>query len=89
MTDKIMAILALATMIAFLGVVAVFVPDVDLIVVITFVTDTRAPKFISSRHSLKLGSNNLRPVRAIHAPAPVAMLPTTAPIASPFAPNPR
>ena len=38
MTDKIMAILALATMIAFLGAVAVFVPDVDLIVVIAFVS---------------------------------------------------
>jgi Na+-transporting methylmalonyl-CoA/oxaloacetate decarboxylase gamma subunit len=38
MTDKIMAILALATMIAFLGTVVVFVPDVDLIVVIAFVS---------------------------------------------------
>jgi hypothetical protein len=33
-----MAILGLATMIAFLGTVAVFVPDLDLIVVITFVS---------------------------------------------------
>ncbi len=38
MIDKIMAILGLATMIAFLGTVAVFVPDLDLIVVITFVS---------------------------------------------------
>ena len=37
MTDKIMALAALATMIAFLGVVAWFVPDIDLILVITFV----------------------------------------------------
>ena len=35
MTDKIMAILALATMILFLGVVAWFVPDIDLILVMT------------------------------------------------------
>ena len=38
MTDKIMAVVALATMIAFLGVVAWFVPDIDLILVITFVS---------------------------------------------------
>lgn len=38
MTDKIMAILALATMIAFLATVAIFVPDIDLIVVIAFVS---------------------------------------------------
>ena len=38
MTDKIMAMLALATVIAFLGTVAVFVPDIDLIIVITFVS---------------------------------------------------
>jgi len=38
MTDKIMAIVALATMIAFLGVVAWFVPDIDLIIVITIVS---------------------------------------------------
>ncbi|MDJ0738356.1 MAG: hypothetical protein QNJ91_01485 [Gammaproteobacteria bacterium] len=37
MTDKIMAVLALATLVAFLGVVAWFVPEIDLIVVITFV----------------------------------------------------
>ena len=37
MTDKIMAVLALATMIAFLGVVAWFVPDIDLIIVIAVV----------------------------------------------------
>lgn len=38
MTDKIMAILALATMITFLGVVAWFVPEIDLIIVISFVS---------------------------------------------------
>lgn len=38
MTDKIMAILALITMIAFLGVVAWFVPDIDLIIVIVVVS---------------------------------------------------
>ena len=38
MTDKIMAFLALATMIVFLGVVAWFVPDIDLILVIAFVS---------------------------------------------------
>ena len=38
MTDKIMALVALATMITFLGVVAWFVPDIDLILVITFVS---------------------------------------------------
>jgi len=38
MTDKIMAILGLATMIAFLGTVVVFVPEIDLIVVVAFVS---------------------------------------------------
>ena len=38
MTDKIMAFLALATMILFLGVVAWFVPEIDLIIVIAFVS---------------------------------------------------
>lgn len=38
MTDKIMAVIALATMIAFLAVVAFFVPDIDLILVIVFVS---------------------------------------------------
>ncbi|MCB1802299.1 MAG: hypothetical protein KDI82_11480 [Gammaproteobacteria bacterium] len=38
MTDKIMAILALATMITFLGVVAWFVPETDLIIVIALVS---------------------------------------------------
>ncbi|MCU7814936.1 MAG: hypothetical protein KZQ89_20505 [Candidatus Thiodiazotropha sp. (ex Lucinoma kastoroae)] len=38
MTDKIMAITALVTMIVFLAVVAVFVPDIDLILVIVLVT---------------------------------------------------
>ena len=38
MTDKIMAFAALATMICFLAVVAVFVPDIDLILVIIAVS---------------------------------------------------
>jgi len=38
MTDKIMAILSLATMISFLGVVVLFVPDLDLILVVLFVS---------------------------------------------------
>ena len=38
MTDKIMAILGLAALIAFLGVVAWFVPAIDLIVVILVVS---------------------------------------------------
>ena len=38
MTDKIMAVFALATMIASLAVVAYFVPDIDLIVVIALVS---------------------------------------------------
>lgn len=38
MTDKIMALLALATMITSLGVVAWFVPHLDLILVIAFVS---------------------------------------------------
>lgn len=38
MTDKIMAFLALATMILFLAVVAWFVPEMDLIIVIVFVS---------------------------------------------------
>ncbi|MCB1865013.1 MAG: hypothetical protein KDG50_06250 [Chromatiales bacterium] len=38
MTDKIMAFLALATMIGFLAIVAWFVPDIDLILVIGFVS---------------------------------------------------
>ena len=51
MTDKIMAIVALATMITFLGVVAWFVPDIDLIVVIAFVSLLAIYDFWSSlRH---------------------------------------
>lgn len=38
MTDKIMAILALTTLIVFLGVLAWFVPEIDLIGVITLVS---------------------------------------------------
>jgi len=38
MIDKLMAILGLASLIAFLAVVAWFVPDIDLIVVIVVVS---------------------------------------------------
>ena len=38
MTDKLMAIFALAMMIASLVIVAVFVPDIDLIIVIALVS---------------------------------------------------
>lgn len=38
MTDKIMAILALVTMIAFLGTVIAFVPELDLMAVVAFVS---------------------------------------------------
>ena len=38
MTDKIMAVIALVTMIVFLAVVAWHVPDIDLIVVIAVVS---------------------------------------------------
>jgi len=38
MIDKIMAIVSLAAMIAFLLVVVFFVPDIDLIVVVVFVS---------------------------------------------------
>lgn len=38
MTDKIMAIVALATMVAYIGLIAWFVPEIDLIIVISFVS---------------------------------------------------
>jgi hypothetical protein len=38
MSDKIMAVVALSMMIASLGIVAVFVPDIDLIIVIAVVS---------------------------------------------------
>ena len=38
MSDKVMAIVALATMITFLAVVAWFVPEIDLILVIALVS---------------------------------------------------
>lgn len=55
MTDKIMAILALATMIAFLGVVVVFVPEVDLIIVVLIVS---AMAIYDFWQSLRNGRNN-------------------------------
>jgi hypothetical protein len=53
MTDKIMAIVALATMIAFLSTVAVFVPDIDLIIVIAFVSILATYDFWRSFHNAK------------------------------------
>ena len=55
MSDKIMAIVALATMITFLGVVAWFVPDIDLIIVISFVSLLAAYDFWQSFRSKKKG----------------------------------
>lgn len=51
MSDKIMAILALATMIAFLGVVAWFVPEIDLIIIIAFVSLLAIYDFWQTLHS--------------------------------------
>lgn len=55
MTDKIMAILALATMISFLGVVVVFVPEVDLIIVVLLVS---AMAIYDFWQTLRSGRNN-------------------------------
>ncbi len=55
MTDKLMAIIALATLIAFLATVAVFVPDIDLILVIAFVSLLAIYDFWSS---LRARNNN-------------------------------
>ena len=38
MTDKIMAFLALATVVAFLALVAVYVPDIDLIIIVALIS---------------------------------------------------
>lgn len=57
MTDKIMAILALVTMIAFLAVVAFFVPDIDLILVIAFVSALAIYDFWQSFRKRGNGSN--------------------------------
>lgn len=51
MTDKIMAVLALLTFVAFLGVVAWFVPEIDLIVVIALVSALVAYDFWQSFHT--------------------------------------
>ena len=58
MTDKIMALVALATMIAFLGVVAWFVPDIDLILVITFVALLACYDFWQSLSQKKKNGNS-------------------------------
>lgn len=55
MSDKIMAVLALATLIAFLGVVAWFVPEIDLILVIAFVSALAIYDFWKSLSGRKKG----------------------------------
>ena len=57
MSDKIMALLALGTMIAFLGVVAWFVPDIDLIIVIALVSLLATYDFWQALRSKSKGSN--------------------------------
>lgn len=58
MSDKIMAVLALATMIAFLGVVAWFVPEIDLIIVIAFVSLLAIYDFWQALQSRKAGQKD-------------------------------
>jgi hypothetical protein len=53
MSDKIMAVVALATMIAFLSVVAWFVPEIDLIIVIALVSLLAMYDFWETLHSRK------------------------------------
>lgn len=55
MTDTIMAFLALATLVTFLGVVAWFVPEVDLIIVIAVVSLLASYDFWQT---LRKGRNN-------------------------------
>lgn len=58
MTDKIMAAIALATMIAFLAVVAFFVPEIDLILVIAFVSALAIYDFWQSLRNQGNGSGS-------------------------------
>ncbi|MGB5251734.1 MAG: hypothetical protein WBN68_03300 [Sedimenticolaceae bacterium] len=51
MADKIMAIVALAMMIASLAIVAVFVPDIDLIIVVALVSVLAIYDFWQSFHA--------------------------------------
>ena len=51
MADKIMAIVALAMMIASLAIVAVFVPEIDLIIVIALVSALAIYDFWQSFHA--------------------------------------
>ena len=51
MADKIMAIVALSMMIASLVIVAVFVPDIDLIIVIAVVSALATYDFWQTFHS--------------------------------------
>ena len=57
MTDKIMAIVALLTMISFLSVVAWFVPDIDLIIVIALVSLMAVYDFWQTFHHKKRKKN--------------------------------
>jgi hypothetical protein len=61
MTDKIMAIAALATMIAFLATVAIFVPHIDLILVIAFVSLLAIYDFWRSFHAAKKKAEKTEP----------------------------
>lgn len=53
MTDKIMAFVALATVIAFLVVVAVFVPEIDLIIVVALISSMAIYDFWTTFRSKK------------------------------------
>ena len=53
MTDKIMAVVALATMIVFLATVAWHVPDIDLIIVIALVSVMAIYDFWRSFHTAR------------------------------------
>jgi len=64
MTDKIMATLALATMIVFLGVVAWFVPEIDLIIVIAFVSSLAIYDFWRSFRHGEEGDKGDNPPKA-------------------------
>ncbi len=58
MTDKIMAVVALTTMIVFLAVVAWHVPDIDLIIVIVLVSGMAIYDFWRSFHPVSRGPSD-------------------------------
>ncbi len=57
MTDKIMATIALTTMVVFLGTVAWHVPDIDLIIVIALVSAMAIYDFWRSFHQRRHNSS--------------------------------